>query len=244
MKLHYRVAGAGIPIVLTTGLGDTSEVWTGLWEQLHHQARALTWDLRGHGQSGAAPLEDYRPSRALSDLGEMLAAAGGTPDNPAVLIGHSLGGYLSLQWAIEHPSAVCALVLVGTGPGYRDDTARASWNEFVSRFPLPPGVQPAARGLGVQNDSRVIDGLVSIRVPTLVVVGQEDRGFLAAKDYLLRKIPGCQAVVIAGAKHSVHRTHAEQVSQAVLAFLRARGILPEADSQRAGRPGEQDGPSL
>ena len=237
MKLHYRIAGAGIPIVLTSGLGDTSEVWAGLWNQLHQQARALIWDLRGHGQSCADPLEDYCPSLALSDLGEMLAAAGGSSDNPAVLIGHSLGGYLSLQWAIERPNSVRALVLVATGPGYRADTARASWNEFVSRLPLPPWVQPAARGLAVQNDSRVIDGLASIQVPTLVVVGQEDRTFLAAKDYLVRKIPGSQAVVVAGAKHSVHRTHPEQVSQAVLAFLRARGVLPETDHEPGSRPG-------
>jgi pimeloyl-ACP methyl ester carboxylesterase len=230
MTLHYHIAGAGVPIVLTSGLGDSSEVWTELWDQLHQQARALIWDLRGHGQSCADPLADYRPSLALSDLGEMLAAAGGSSDNPAVLIGHSLGGYLSLQWAIEHPDSVRALVLIATGPGYRDDTARTSWNEFVSRLPLPASVQPAARGLAIQNDSRVIDGLASIHVPTLVVVGQEDRNFLAAKDYLLRKIPGSQAVVVAGAKHSVHRTHPEQVSQAILAFLQACGVLPAADS--------------
>jgi pimeloyl-ACP methyl ester carboxylesterase len=229
MKLHYRVAGAGIPIVLTTGIGDTSEVWTGLWDQLQHQARALIWDLRGHGQSGPDPLEDYHPARALSDLGEMLAAAGGSQDNPAVLIGHSLGGYLSLQWAIEHPGSVRALVLVATGPGYRDETSRASWNEFVGQLRLPDWVHPAARGLALQHDSRVIDGLASIQVPTLVVVGQEDRNFLPAKDYLLRKIRGAQGVVVAGARHSVHRTHPEQLSQAVLAFLQAPNILPHAD---------------
>jgi pimeloyl-ACP methyl ester carboxylesterase len=161
----------------------------------------------------------------------MLAAAGGSSDNPAVLIGHSLGGYLSLQWAIEHPGSVRALVLIATGPGYRDGTARTSWNEFVSRFPLPASVQPAARGLAIQNDSRVIDGLASIRVPTLVVVGQENRNFLAAKDYLLRKIPGSQAVAVAGAKHSVHRTHAELLSEAILAFLRARGVLPQTNQE-------------
>ena len=46
---------------------------------------------------------------------------------------HSLGGYLSLSFHIAHSERVKALVLIDTGPGYRDDKARAGWNRFVDR---------------------------------------------------------------------------------------------------------------
>ena len=155
----------------------------------------------------------------------MIAAAGGNADNPAVLVGHSLGGYLSLCAAIQHPRLVKALVLIATGPGFRDETAREQWNRFALSMDLGADAHPAARHLGVHSDATVIDGLREIQVPALVIVGSEDRRFLAAKDYLAGRIPNASGVVIGGARHSVHVTHSGEVGRAILAFLEANSLL-------------------
>lgn len=226
MKLHFLIHGAGRPVVFTSGLGHTSSVWTDIVRSLQGSATVLCWDLRGHGQSERSEdPEDYACEFAVADLASMIAHAGGSADHPAVLIGHSLGGYLSLRAAVQYPQLVKALVLVATGPGFRDDTAREQWNRYALSLDIGADAHPAARQLGLHRDATVIDALGSIQVPTLVIVGSEDRRFLAAKDYLVSKIPNASGLVIAGGRHNVHKTHSEEVSRAILSFLKAQSLL-------------------
>ena len=226
MKLHFHIQGAGRPIVFTSGIGNTSSVWTDIVRSLNGSATALCWDLRGHGQSERSEdPEDYAAKLAVADLATMIANAGGSEDNPAVLIGHSLGGYLSLCAAVQYPRLVKALVLIATGPGFRDEAAREQWNRLALSMDIGADAHPAARQLGVHSDSTVINGLREIQVPTLVIVGSEDRRFLAAKDYLASRIPNVSGLVITGGRHSVHKTHSGEVGRAILSFLEAHLLL-------------------
>ena len=126
----------------------------------------------------------YTVPLALGDMAALLDVEGA---DGAILAGHSLGGYLSLSFHIAHPERVKALVLIDTGPGYRDDKARAGWNRFVDRgageLAAAHGDAAAARmmltaeGILKQHDARVIESLPSIDVPTLVIVGENDEPF-------------------------------------------------------------------
>ncbi len=232
MQLHFDQAGSGTPIVLTTGLGDSSEAWSGLFDLLRDRSRVLKWDFRGHGHSeSSGNPEDYSAELAAQDLERIVSIAGATPANPAVLVGHSLGGYLSLSYAIRHPEMIRALVLVSTGPGFRDEASREQWNEYVDSMDLGSRVNAHARLLGLQSDGSVLARLTSIQRPTLVVVGRDDRRFLGAKDYLVAKIPHAISVVIDGGRHSIHKTHSDEVNAAILSFLVANGVV---NSARAG----------
>jgi pimeloyl-ACP methyl ester carboxylesterase len=71
----------------------------------------------------------------------------------------------------------------------------------------------------VQHDSRVIDSLPSIAVPTLVLVGSKDEQFIAPSDYMAAKIPGATKVVIPDAGHAANIDQPEAFNQAVLHFL-------------------------
>jgi pimeloyl-ACP methyl ester carboxylesterase len=225
VKLHFLLQGAGRPIIFTSGIGNTSSVWTDVVRSLDGRASTLCWDLRGHGQSERSPEpKDYTSQLAVGDLATMIANTGGSADNPAVLIGHSLGGYLSLCAAIQYPQLVGALVLIATGPGFRDETAREQWNRYALSMDLGVDAHPAARQLSVQSDGSVINGLGAIKVPALVIVGSEDRRFLAAKDYLASRIPNATGLVIAGGRHSVHRTHSDEIGRAILSFLEAHSL--------------------
>jgi pimeloyl-ACP methyl ester carboxylesterase len=73
-----------------------------------------------------------------------------------------------------------------------------------------------------QHDSRVIDSLATIAVPTLVVVGANDTPFLAAADYMTARIPGAVRVVLDGAGHASNVDRPQAFNQAVLEFLDAR----------------------
>jgi len=159
----------------------------------------------------------------------------------AVLGGMSLGGYLSLAFHLVHPTRVAALVLVDTGPGYRNDEARGKWNAWVERraqqlergemradmsaelaqavHEHPEGLPRAARGVMAQRDARVISSLYSITVPTLVIVGAGDTDFLAGADYMQRHIPNSRKIVIDNAGHAANMDQPEAFNTAVRELL-------------------------
>jgi pimeloyl-ACP methyl ester carboxylesterase len=191
---------------------------------LSEQHRIVTWDLRGHGH-GRTPADPsaYSQAAALADMATLLA---GEEDRRAVLCGHSLGGYLSLAFHAVRPDRVAALILVATGPGYRDAAARAKWNAMAHRLARqievngglntapglgragsPEGLALAARGILPQADAAVIASLPTIQVPTLIVAGAQDRRFLDAAAYLADKIPGATTATIEDAgSPAQHRT--------------------------------------
>lgn len=223
--IHFEIAGRGPAVLLTHGFTGSSADFAKLVGPLAADHTVVTWDLRGHGRSDSPddPAE-YSVELSLGDMAALLDRAGA---ERAVLVGHSLGGYLTLAFQRAHPERVGALVLIGTGPGYRKDEARAGWNEMVEtrarslemkgRESL--GLVHAARGILAQRDGSVIESLPSIRVPTLIAVGEHDKTFLAGSRYMAEKIPGAELAVIAGAGHSPNLSKPAEFHRALEKFL-------------------------
>ena len=228
------------PLLLSHGFGASSAMWQPNRPALAASRQVITWDMRGHGRSDSpADPAEYTHAACVADMAALLDAAGA---ERAVAGGLSLGGFLSLAFCLEMPDRVAALVLCDTGPGFRSDDARQRWNtralataDRLERDGLgtfgdnsgptapghrsAPGLAKAARGMLAQSSSQVIDGLASIRVPTLVLVGGRDEAFLGAADYVAAKIPGAQKVVIPDAGHMCNVDQPDLFNQAVLAFL-------------------------
>lgn len=167
LHLHHRIEGDGTPVVFTHGFLNTGDVWDAAVAALGGEVRALSWDLRGHGQSAPAPSGQYGRSHAVADLGRMIDAVG----RPAVLVDHSLGGYLSLAHAIVNPDDVAGLVMVAGGPGFRNMESLHRWNDSIdamaaARPELPDGMEEISKHV----DAMVMDRLGEIRVPVAVVV--------------------------------------------------------------------------
>lgn len=217
MKLHIEQRGDGPPLVMTHGVGSSSATWAAQIPVLEGSFSLTYWDLRGHGSSDRP--EDpqcYSRDLALNDLRDVVEMAGS--GEPVILVGHSLGGYLSLALAISQPSLVRALVLVATGPGFRDPEARDKWNSGMAKvaaaFDLPDFVAKIAE----QPDALVIDGISDIKVPTLLIVGERDRRYHAGCSYLERKLDA-KSIMVDGAGHMVHETHFADVNAAMTDFL-------------------------
>ena len=95
-RLHMVQRGAGDPVVFIHGMGTSAQTWERCMDLLDDRFTVIAVDLLGHGSSPVLddPAE-YTRDRALDDLDEIL----GDLDRPAVLVGHSLGGYLALAHA-------------------------------------------------------------------------------------------------------------------------------------------------
>jgi pimeloyl-ACP methyl ester carboxylesterase len=240
-ELHGEVTGQA-PALVTHGYGASRRMWDPNLPALARGRQVITWDLRGHGESDA-PEEPslYSHEHALADMAALLDVAAAPP---AILIGMSLGGFLSLSFRLRHPERVRALVLVDTGPGFRSTRSRESWNAWAGQradelearglealpggreqhqakhVHGPRGLAHAARGILTQRDASVFESLGEIAVPTLVVVGSEDQQFLAAAEVMEQRIPGAHRVVLPGAGHAANLDAPEEFNAAVGDFLK------------------------
>ena len=219
MRLHVISEGEGAPpIVFIHGLGASATTWTECMRLLRDRHRVVAVDLLGHGDSPVPDDPDeYTRDLALRDLDEVLASLA----EPAVLVGHSLGGYLALAHAATRPGVALGVVVLNTGPGFRDPDKREAWNERSRRNAHRFGVPVQATNLNLQHDSVVMDHLADIVTPTLVLAGSADRPeYTSSGEYLERKMPHARLQVIEGGEHSMHETsHAADVARAIESFI-------------------------
>jgi len=240
VRIAYRKAGSGPSVLLTHGYGASSHMFDSNAAAFADLRTVIAWDVRGHGATDY-PVDPAQYTRKAS-IDDMVAILDDAGADDAVVGGHSLGGYLSLLFAQEHPERTDALVLIGTGPGFRKPEGREAWNRMCDRYAasltkhglagLPgsaeltadvhrdaSGLIHAARGILRQDDSRVIDSLPDIDVPALVVVGDDDEVFMPGSVYMAERLPNAELVVIPGAGHAPNLTHAEEFEAAVRSFL-------------------------
>ncbi len=245
-EIYYETHGEGPVLLLSHGYAATSQMWRGQIEAFSKDFKLVIWDMRGHGRSDSPDdLSAYSEALTVADMAALLDAVGA---KTAIVGGHSLGGFMSLAFNLAHPSRVRALIMINTGPGYRNDEARAGWNAYAlktaeryEREGLAPlaaaseemrtashrsaeGLAKAARGMLTQKDARVISSLPDIAVPTLVVMGADDARYLAGGEYMAAKIRGARKAVIANAKHSANIDQPAAFNAAVLGFLADAGL--------------------
>jgi pimeloyl-ACP methyl ester carboxylesterase len=240
VHIHSEVTGEGPAIVLTHGFAASSHMFSTTVPALATDHTVIVWDMPGHGRSEAP--DDPSQYSVASFVDAMLRLVDDAGAEQAVFLGHSLGGYLSLEVVEAHPHRAAGLVLVDTGPGYRNDEARAGWNKMANRYAddlaakglqgLPggdelsssehssaTGLVHAARNVLAQQDSHVIDGLPAIEVPTLVVVGDRDEPFLKGSHYMAGKIPHATIAVIQGSGHAPPVTHSDEFNTVLRTYL-------------------------
>jgi pimeloyl-ACP methyl ester carboxylesterase len=115
---------------------------------------------------------------------------------------------------------VKAIVVLNTGPGFRDPEKREGWNERSRRNAHRFGVPIQATNLNLQEDSVVMEHLADMEVPTLVLAGALDRPeYTSSGEYLERKMPHAHLEVIAGGEHNMQETHAAPVVEAIERFV-------------------------
>lgn len=240
VSINYTIEGDGPALLLTHGFCASAQMWRDNAPALVEAGwRVITWDMRGHGDS-ASPDDPalYSADLTVADMAAVLDAAGA---DQAVIAGMSLGGYMSMALHLKHRGRVRALMLIDTGPGFRNDAARDKWNAYArergdeleakgeaalsasgeTRIQRQNwrGLRNAAHGMLTQQSAAVIDSLPGIDVPALVVVGDRDEPYLVASDYMASRIPNGRKVVIKDAGHAANMDQPSQFNAAAIEFL-------------------------
>lgn len=241
LNISYAVGGEPAPektaVLLVHGAGGTYHVWR---HQLGLEAPGfyqVAVELPGHGRSagqGCASIGEYREF-----LSGFIAAAG---LGPVVLVGHSMGGAIALDFALHYPDLLRGLVLVGTGARLRVasfvlEAVQKGEARALVRYAYAPGADPALVAeaekefdltpAGVRyNDFLACDRfdvmgrLGEVRTPTLVLCGDQDvLTPVKYARYLEANIPGARLVLVPEAGHMVMWEQPEAVNRALAQFL-------------------------
>ncbi len=110
LDLYADDGGIGdpLPVVFLHSLAGNASQWSAQLEHLRPKRRAVALEWRGHGRSGVPADEDYSVAAAVADVEEAVERHG---LERFVLVGHSGGGLVALQYAADHPERVAGLLL-------------------------------------------------------------------------------------------------------------------------------------
>lgn len=108
-KICYVEKGKGRPIVFVHGFAGNLEWWTGSIQELSDEFRCIAYDHPGHGKSEKRD-QKYTLSLLTETLHEVLKSLG---LKDPLLVGHSMGGGVVLNYLLKHPETVRQAVVVG-----------------------------------------------------------------------------------------------------------------------------------
>jgi pimeloyl-ACP methyl ester carboxylesterase len=113
IELYYEVQGAGKPLVLISGLGYSLWQWHRMVPLLAEHFQVVKFDNRGVGQSDK-PAGPYTAQMLAADTVGLLDALN---IEKAVILGHSMGGFIAQSMALDFPQRVEKLILCSTNFG-------------------------------------------------------------------------------------------------------------------------------
>jgi pimeloyl-ACP methyl ester carboxylesterase len=238
-RIHAAEFGSeGEPLVLLHGLSGSSRWWRRNVPALARGARVVVPDVIGFGRT--------RVRGRLPPIGEIADLLAGWMDRLALekvdLVGHSMGGQISVHLAARHPERVRRLVLVDAAGIPRPVTPRAlvrfaaeltpprRWGDpfFLPTIvgdALLAGPRTILRAIGhiLRDDVRAL--LPQVAAPTLVVWGELDTIIPVehARDFR-EGIPGARLAVLRGAAHNPMVDRPDEFNRLVADFLRGESV--------------------
>jgi pimeloyl-ACP methyl ester carboxylesterase len=245
-EMHYVERGQGDQtLVLVAGFISTQRWWRPVLERLPAGVRAYALDMRAAG--GSQQIESgHTIARYAADVHEFVEAMG---LSRFVLVGHSMGGGVAMQYALDHQDRLKALMLVNPlAPyGMRIDRATTDWINsmqgqeagqrmlLLGGYGAPPSEEDLeelvtdavawgkAIYLGTMDDMARFDvsgRLHELTVPTLVTWGDRDGVIpFAGIREVFTKIPGCGLEVWHGVGHHLARERPDEFVELLGRFL-------------------------
>jgi len=256
VRLHYREAGDGEPVVLLHGLGSSGRDWEYQIPAFAERYRVIVPDLRGSGDSDKPP-GPYRIADYAADIWALLDKLGIAEAN---LVGLSMGGATAFEMAATRPERVRRLVVVNCPPSFAIDSPRKAFEvgmrlavvrclgmermaAIVGRRLFPEPSQAELRTeferRYAANDKRhylwalrslpgwqVLNRLERITCPALMVAAEHDYTPVAAKRAAVARLPDGHLAVIRDSRHGTPIDRAEEFNRLVLDFLAGRAPDP------------------
>jgi pimeloyl-ACP methyl ester carboxylesterase len=158
IDLAYDISGDGPALVLAHGYLATKAMWTAQAEALSQRYQLIVYDIRGHGSSGAPPVDDrgYSIDNLVADQKALMDHLG---IEEAIIGGLSLGGMIAMRFALKHAGSARALLLCDTSAGMGLEGQFAANRFMLEALVRTQGVKTVLRAFYAQSPHRI--GLAS-----------------------------------------------------------------------------------
>ncbi len=226
-------------LVFIHGFGGKAEQWGYQLQKFALDNRVIALDLRGHGLSDK-PISGYDMPRIQLDLEAALTQL--KVSVPFVLIGHSFGGAIITDYALNHPEHIEKLIIIATAGEFK----LKPLFKFVLNLPgsvlrvmgiftrkwlhAPPHV---LRQFYLNNLSKWVgwDKFAKLQVPTMIIRGHRDLVFdRPLFEKVAGSIAGGEDVDIGASGHMVMLERREAVDRAIARFLKGESQKSWRDS--------------
>ncbi|MBY0477835.1 MAG: alpha/beta hydrolase [Chitinophagaceae bacterium] len=127
-QLSYFLYGKGEPVVLIHGFGEDSRIWKQQIQFLQNRFQLIIPDLRGSGAS-TLPEKQLTIESMADDLYAILRAEN---IQPCILLGHSMGGYITLAFAEKYPEMLAAFGLIHSTAYADSDEKKAARKKSIA----------------------------------------------------------------------------------------------------------------
>lgn len=126
-QIHYEVLGAGPALILLHGFLESSTMWKPLLPELSKNNLVITLDFPGHGKSDViAEIHSMKlMAEVVNELLEQLKI------ESATFIGHSMGGYITMAFAVLFPEKIQKLVLLNSTPAADNEERKENRNRAL-----------------------------------------------------------------------------------------------------------------
>lgn len=139
VSVEYAEQGetSGIPVIFLHGITDSWHSFESVFPLLPSSVHAFAISQRGHGDS-EKPASGYAMKDFSNDVAAFLRDM---KLGAAIIVGHSMGGVIAQQFALDHPSLCKGLVIVSSDAGFRQNPGMTEFIETVSKLKDP--IDPA-----------------------------------------------------------------------------------------------------
>jgi pimeloyl-ACP methyl ester carboxylesterase len=174
--IFYRDEGEGNPVMLVHGFAEDGNVWNKQLKSLEENFRVIIPDLPGSGASelieDVVSIEDY--ADVLKALAQEVASKSENSSNNFCMIGHSMGGYITLAFAEKYPEVLNTFGLFHSS-AYADSDEKIAIRrkaiDFIRNNGTEPFVKTSVPNLFSEETKRqqpqLIEKLIEIAKPIL-----------------------------------------------------------------------------
>lgn len=230
LTVHYEHSGSGNTVfMLIHGNFSSWRWWQPLLQQLPAHYRAYAPELRGFGETDHPP-QGYTIEQLADDLYQFTTAL----HLPALhLVGHSLGGAVAVQFALNQPLLVRSLTLVAPAPaeGMSHLPALPRWLPTLSSFSpfihllhdVPKMAPQAVVGLTQSLSTWNVQAqLPALNLPVLIVWGERDMIVpRAALERMVCTLPQAQLITWPGVGHAPQLEQPQRFKRLLLKFVKS-----------------------